>query len=171
MSTDGCHTDCIQVIDYLNKKGYTRTEAVLRAESANQEIPKEVDLRPQTVGPPKYLQAYARLAGWADDALEIYKAEVQRLLWPIFVYSYLALVQKFYAKEANHLCNKCADLFRKEHEYDLRSLERISLPEHTEGDNIAKVYRGTSIACRYQRRHTTTSCNSLRVSPRIYTSS
>ena len=134
-------TDCVQVIDYLNKKGYTRTEAVLRAESANQEIPKEVDLRPQTAGPPKYLQAYARLAGWADDALEIYKAEVQRLLWPIFVYSYLALVQKFYAKEANHLCTKCADLFRKEHEYDLRSLERISLPEHTEVDNIARLYR------------------------------
>jgi len=27
-----------QVIDYLAKKGYTRTEAMLRMESANQEI-------------------------------------------------------------------------------------------------------------------------------------
>ena len=130
-----------KVIDYLNKKGYTRTEAVLRAESSNQEIPKDADMRPPTTSPPKYLQAYSRLNGWADDALEIYKAEVQRLLWPIFVYSYLALVLNSYSKEAQHLCTKCADGFRKEHEYDLRSLERIGLPEHIEGDNIAKLYR------------------------------
>ena len=50
-------------------------------------------------------------------------------------------MQQFYAKEANQLCIKYADIFRKEHEYDLRSLERITLPEHTQGENIAKLYR------------------------------
>jgi transcription initiation factor TFIID subunit 5 len=130
-----------QVIDYLAKKGYNRTEAMLRAESSNQEVPKESDPRPQTAGAPKYFQAYHRFSGWVEDALEIYKSEVRRLLWPVFVYSYLALVQAFYAKEAQQFCTKFAEALRQEHEYDLRSLERITLPEHTEGDNIAKLYR------------------------------
>lgn len=113
---------------------------MLRAESSNQEIPKEADIRPAATGPPKYFETFSRLQAWTDDALDLYKPEVQRLLWPIFVYSYLALVKQFYPKEANRLSLKFAEPFRKEHEYDLRSLERITLPEHTGDDNIAKVY-------------------------------
>ena len=33
-----CWHASLQVIDYLAKKGYSRTEAMLRMESANQEI-------------------------------------------------------------------------------------------------------------------------------------
>ena len=32
-------------------------------------------------------------------------------------------------------------LFKQEHDVDLRGLERITLPEHLEDDNIAKRYR------------------------------
>ena len=129
-----------QVIDYLAKKGYTRTEAVLRAESANQEIPKDAETKPAPTGPPKYYEAFARLQSWADDALDLYRPEVQRLLWPIFVYSYLELVKGYYSRDAMRFCTKFGETFRKEHEVDLRSLERITLPEHTRDDNIAKVY-------------------------------
>lgn len=132
---------CIKVIDYLAKKGYTRTEAVLRAESANQEIVKEAEIKPIPPGPPRYSEMFARLQAWTDDALEIYKPEVQRLLWPFFVYSYLALIRLFYPKEGVRLFQKFADQFKKEHEYDLRSLERITLPEHAGDENIAKLYR------------------------------
>lgn len=129
------------VIDYLNKKGYTRTEAVLRAESANQEIPKDMEIRPTPQGPPNYFQAYGRLERWASEALDTYKPEVQRLLWPMFVYSYLALVQGYFPKESYRFCGKYKDDFVREHEYDLRQLEGITLPEHTKDDNIATIYR------------------------------
>lgn len=52
----------IQVIDYLAKKGYSRTEAMLRMESANQEIdgrplpPLGEDARP------KFRQGFGKLA-------------------------------------------------------------------------------------------------------------
>ncbi|OAL25752.1 hypothetical protein AYO22_04741 [Fonsecaea multimorphosa] len=128
------------VIDYLAKKGYHRTEATLRAESANQEIPKDAELKPTPSGPPRYYEMFVRLQAWTDDALDIYKPEVKRLLWPIFVYSYLDLVKQFYPKEANRLFQKFHEDFKKEHEYDLRGLEHITLPEHGE-DKIAKIYR------------------------------
>lgn len=83
---------------------------------------------------------FARLRAWTDDALDIYKPEVQRLLWPMFVYSYLELVKQFYPKEATRMFQKFSEDFRKEHEYDLRNLEHITLPEHGE-DKTAKIYR------------------------------
>ncbi|KAJ9604720.1 Transcription initiation factor TFIID subunit 5 [Cladophialophora chaetospira] len=129
------------VIDYLAKKGYVRTEATLRAESANQEIPKDGELRPQPTGPPRYYETFILLRAWTDDALDIYKPEVKRLLWPMFVYSYLDLVKQFYSKEATRLFQKFADDFRKEHEYDMKGLEHITLPEHSDQDKTARMYR------------------------------
>ncbi|KAK7902607.1 Transcription initiation factor TFIID subunit 5 [Exophiala xenobiotica] len=128
------------VIDYLAKKGYHRTEATLRAESSNQEIPKDGDIKPTPTGIPRYHEMFARLRAWTDDALDIYKPEVKRLLWPLFVYSYLDLVQQFYPKEAVRLFQKFSEDFKKENEYDLRGLEHITLPEHGE-NKIAKLYR------------------------------
>ncbi|KAG9776773.1 transcription initiation factor TFIID, subunit TAF5, partial [Aureobasidium melanogenum] len=128
------------VIDYLAKKGYHRTEATLRAESANQEIPKDADIKPTPPGPPRYFEFFSRLVAWTDDTLDIYKAEVKRLLWPIFVYAYLDLVKKFYPKEANRLFVKYQDDFKGEHEPELRSLQYITLPEHGD-DKVAKLYR------------------------------
>ena len=55
-----CWLLCLQVIDYLAKKGYSRTESMLRMESANQEIdgrplpPLGEDARP------KYRQGFGR---------------------------------------------------------------------------------------------------------------
>ncbi|EXJ60910.1 transcription initiation factor TFIID subunit 5 [Cladophialophora yegresii CBS 114405] len=132
--------DFNDVIDYLAKKGYHRTEATLRAESSNQEVPKDGELRPQPTGPPRYYEMFLRLRAWTDDALDIYKPEIKRLLWPIFVYSYLDLVKQFYPKEAQRLFHKVAEDFRKEHEYDLRGLEHMTLPEHSE-DKVGRIYR------------------------------
>lgn len=129
-----------QVIDYLAKKGYHRTEATLRAESANQDIPKDADIKPTPAGSPRYFEFYSRLRAWTDDVLDTYKPEVKRLLWPIFVYSYLDLVKQFYPKEAQRLFHKFSEDFKKEHEYDLRGLQYITLPEHGE-DKVAKLYR------------------------------
>lgn len=128
------------MIDYLAKKGYHRTEATLRAESSNQEIPRDASIQPQGSGPPRYLEMFSRLKAWIDDALDIYKPEVARVLWPIFVYSYFDLVKKFYPKDATRFFQKFSEDFKREHEYDLRSIEHITLPEHSD-DKIATLYR------------------------------
>lgn len=129
------------MIDYLNKKGYTRSEAVLRAESSNQAIPPELEARPKETGPPKYLEAYSRLEQWTKDALEVYKPEIQRLLWPFFVYSFLNLVDQLYIRDARAFWNKFQEQFRSVHEHDLRRLEHTLLPEHQEENGLAKTYK------------------------------
>ena len=68
--------------------------------------------------------------------------ELRRILWPIFVYSFLNLVGDFYPKESEIFFHKNKVHFWREHEDDIRSLSTISLPEHLENNHIAEIYRG-----------------------------
>jgi len=63
-----------QVIDYLLKKGYTKTEETLREESKTlEDIAK--GLKPMSVRIPteKYSLAYRLLKSWVETNLDIYK--------------------------------------------------------------------------------------------------
>ncbi|KAL1956316.1 hypothetical protein VTO42DRAFT_7399 [Malbranchea cinnamomea] len=129
------------VIDYLAKKGYNRTEAMLRMESANQEIDGH------TLGPlgddarPKFKLGFELTKNWIEDNLEIYKPELRRVLWPLFVYSYLNLITSLMPIEARNFFDTHKHLFLPEHVDDIRALEPLHLPEHVQGDELAKKYR------------------------------
>ncbi|KAH8431837.1 putative transcription initiation factor TFIID subunit [Aspergillus melleus] len=129
------------VIDYLAKKGYSRTEAMLRMESANQEIdgrplpPLGEDARP------KYRMGFDLLKVWVEDNLDLYKPELRRVLWPLFVYSFLNMVTSFYPQDAKQFFEINKNLFLPEHTEDVRALEPISLPEHVQDNSVAKLYR------------------------------
>lgn len=129
------------VIDYLAKKGYSRTEAMLRMESANQEIdgrplpPLGEDARP------KYKMGFELLKVWVEENLDLYKPELRRVLWPLFVYSFLSMVASFYSPDAKMFFETYKNLFLPEHTEDVRSLEHISLPEHAQDNHTAKLYR------------------------------
>lgn len=64
-----------QVIEYLLKKGYTKTERQLRQESAH----LDKDGRPvqeraeDFVGEQKYIRAFSLLKNWIEGNLDIYK--------------------------------------------------------------------------------------------------
>ncbi|GAB1204176.1 hypothetical protein APSETT445_002825 [Aspergillus pseudonomiae] len=148
------------VIDYLAKKGYSRTEAMLRMESANQEIdgrplpPLGEDARPKyRLGFGKLvmvLQAWYNVINlatdllkvWVEDNLDLYKPELRRVLWPLFVYSFLNMVTSFYPQDAKQFFDINKNLFLPEHTEDVRALEPIALPEHVQDNSTAKLYRG-----------------------------
>lgn len=51
-----------KVIEYLNKKGYSKTEAVLRAESANQEVDmNSIISKPSKTRPQQYIKAFGKI--------------------------------------------------------------------------------------------------------------
>ncbi|KZF25027.1 WD40 repeat-like protein [Xylona heveae TC161] len=131
------------VIEYLSKKGYSRTEAMLRMESANQDSDgRPIYSRVEDSGGEKYLRAFGLTKTWIDDNLEIYKPELKRLLWPLFVYSFLNLAGDFYPKDCERFFVAFKDMFAREHADDLRALSAIRLPEHVQSNEIAKIYRG-----------------------------
>lgn len=68
----------LQVTDYLLKKGFTKTEATFRKESAvvnadGRPIRKRVD----DMGPERYGKAFNLLKAWIENGLDLYK--VRRL--------------------------------------------------------------------------------------------
>ena len=66
---------------------------------------------------------------------------MRRLLWPIFVYSFLTLLSDDFVVEGRTFFSTYKQQFESEHVDDLRSLEPLSLPEHVESNETAKIYR------------------------------
>jgi transcription initiation factor TFIID subunit 5 len=64
----------VQVIEYLVKKGYNRTEQMLRQESSNLDKDgKPIPERVEDLGTQKYTKAFQLLSNWVDSNLDIYK--------------------------------------------------------------------------------------------------
>ncbi|CAK4034226.1 Transcription initiation factor TFIID subunit 5 [Lecanosticta acicola] len=130
------------VLEYLSKKGYSRTEAMLRKESAHTDqngnpIATTID----ELGGKKYLKAFEATLNWIDNQLDIYKPELKRLLWPFFVYSFLACINDFYARDGQEFFQKFKHHFESEHHDDVRALSNIYEPEHVQENDIAQLYR------------------------------
>ncbi|KAI7158147.1 hypothetical protein KC318_g19277, partial [Hortaea werneckii] len=71
------------VLEYLNKKGYNKTEAMLRKESLNVDAHGQPILtRIEDTGGRKWGQSFRLIKGWIEHSLEIYRPELVRLLWP-----------------------------------------------------------------------------------------
>lgn len=129
------------MIDYLNKKGYSRTEAMLKAESSNQEVVGTSPVAATTKDPSLDLyDGFDTTRKFVDDALDVYKPELRRLLWPIFVYSFLDLVKKDFTANSLRFMETFKKIFSTEHSEDLRSLEHISLRSHVESNTVAQLY-------------------------------
>lgn len=64
----------LQVIEYLVKKGYNRTEQMLRQESSNLDKDgRPISDRAEDMGNTKYAKGFRMLSEWIDQNLDIYK--------------------------------------------------------------------------------------------------
>ncbi|GJD03720.1 WD repeat domain-containing protein [Colletotrichum higginsianum] len=130
------------VTDYLLKRGYTRTETIFRQESSHlgpdgRPIHNKVD----DLGPRKYLKAFNLLREWVENNLDIYKFELNKLLWPVFVYSWLELVTQNYSEDAKSLLNNLKPYFENVHSDDLKTFSTITLALHAKENSTTKLYR------------------------------
>lgn len=130
-----------KVLEYLSKKGYVRTEAMLRKESEPivQAGGSLLTQSPEQGGP-RYTKAFDLLRKYVDDILDLYKPELRKLLWPTFVYSFLDLVRDYFTKDAENFFNAYRSLFERDHEEDMHYLSAIRLPPHLNDSRVAKLY-------------------------------
>lgn len=109
-------------------------------ESANQEALAS-SLNPQShTTPPNYERIFGITQKWIEETLNIYRPELRRILWPVFVYSYLILVTQNRSADAENFFNNFKGLFAQEHSEDLRMLGPIKSSEHVEDSYIAQLY-------------------------------
>ncbi|MCP8719800.1 MAG: hypothetical protein M5F18_10995 [Asgard group archaeon] len=201
------------VLEYLNKKGYHRTEAQLRLESSNiptQSVPpatpatttlatpseltnndnnkelkdkltkserelkelrekqakierelketkdrevkaaKEKDLKElkeleskkkRENNPEIYCTAYSMLRRWVDSSLDLYKPELARVLYPLFIHCFLELISKGFPNEAKDFFDKFKSDHLILHGVEVKKFAGLSLPEHLEENDLATAYR------------------------------
>ncbi|TVY60909.1 Transcription initiation factor TFIID subunit [Lachnellula suecica] len=130
-----------QVIEYLVKKGYNRTEQMLRQESQHLDKDgKPVKEQVEDQGPAKYSKAFLLLSNWIDQNLDIYKYELRRLLWPMFVYSYIELINHGIPTDAEKFIQEFGRQFEAIHQDELRTLSTLQLPPQTRQNSITKLY-------------------------------
>ena len=76
-----------------------------------------------------------------DQTPDPQQPELKRVLYPLFVYSFLNLVSSLYTQESRLFFESNKNLFLPEFSEDLRVFEAISLPEHVQHNSLAKKYR------------------------------
>lgn len=114
------------------------------------------------LGPKKYNKAFNLLKDWVENNLDIYKVglstlarsivmrscladikqfELSKLLWPMFVYSFLELVIHGYSEDAKTFLKDIGPNFDKFHADDIKIFSTVTLPSHVTDNETTKLYR------------------------------
>ncbi|KAH1252748.1 Transcription initiation factor TFIID subunit 5 [Glycine max] len=92
-------------------------------------------------GPARFHDGYSRLRTWTYSSLDLYKHELLRVLYPVFIHCFMDLVAKGHVQEARNFFNT----FREDHEMmhlrDLQKLEGVLSPNHLEEMEFAHSLR------------------------------
>uniref|UniRef100_A0A7N0R8E8 TFIID subunit TAF5 NTD2 domain-containing protein n=1 Tax=Kalanchoe fedtschenkoi TaxID=63787 RepID=A0A7N0R8E8_KALFE len=152
------------VVGYLKRKGLKLTERTLMEENKNSTVMSENSHREASLSsqilafpeyeniPVKYHDGYSRLRSWAYGSLDVYKHELLRVLYPVYIHSFMDLVAKGYIQEARTFFST----FREDHEMmhmrDLQKLEAVISPSHLEEMEFAHTLRQSKVKikiCQY----------------------
>lgn len=131
------------VLEFLHKKGYSRTEAMLRLESSRQTPSQAVGQVPTPLpisGPETYAKAYGLLTDWVDSSLDMYQPELSRFLFPLFVLMFLELVDLGEPEKAQQFFQQFEATNAVLHPQDLQALQGIRLPQHSEENEVAQRF-------------------------------
>jgi transcription initiation factor TFIID subunit 5 len=144
------------VLKYLQKRGFKNAERALCADAG---ITKEHTLAMSLVSlgadaalsdllvlhsdleekfeARQVLEGFSKCREWILGALDLYRPELMRVLFPMFVHCYLTLVRKGCVEESRDFFARFCEDHARAHCEDVRALSAISLPEHVESDTCA----------------------------------
>ncbi|KAH8815821.1 WD40-repeat-containing domain protein [Xylogone sp. PMI_703] len=117
---------------------------MLRQESTNVDRDgKPIHERAEDLGTAKYAKGFRLLSNWIDQNLDIYKAELRRILWPVFVYSYLELIQNGFSADGQSYLKEFSSQFEKVHHDELKVFETVTLAAQVMDNDMTRLYRST----------------------------
>eukprot|EP00891_Asterochloris_glomerata_P003035 jgi/Astpho2/3035/Aster-03343 len=98
-------------------------------------------------GPSGLLEGYVKLGTWVDNTLDLYKCELERVLYPVFIHCYLDLVgsrvaageaQKFMT-ENKHRFVEAGNQSSNRRQQEIQDLSSVSVPEHIDANRTARA--------------------------------
>ncbi|CAN1243402.1 Transcription initiation factor TFIID subunit 5 [Linum perenne] len=90
-------------------------------------------------------EEYGKLRAWSYNSLDLYRHELLRVLYPVFIHCYMDLVAKGHIQDARAFFNT----FREDHEMihsrDLQKLEGVLSPSHLQEMEFAHTLRQSKV--------------------------
>jgi transcription initiation factor TFIID subunit 5 len=81
------------------------------------------------------------LTSFLDSEIDnCFQFELSKLLWPVFVYSFIDLIDGGYTEEAKQFLSSLKHHFEDVHGDDLKAFATISLPQHLRENASTKLY-------------------------------
>lgn len=173
LASQAAVTDRI-VLDYLRKRGYHKAEQALLqhdlgSAGMNRAMIERVDLsiadavvdddlrnvimvdKPAELAhndARRYEESYGEFRNWVDGSLDIYKAELHGVLYPLLVHSFLEIVRRERWKEARTFLDKYGAEFSEEstetgfrgRKEEIASLRGIASVQHLEENETARLF-------------------------------
>jgi len=143
-----------QVLNYLKQKGYANAALLMKKEmTVNLERKlvqdKVVDQASQSNSilyhrqeePRVFSDQYQKLRDYVSNSLDMYKVELEQLLFPIFVHCFLEMVQNNQPQAAAEFFKDFAHDHVFLYKQDVEVLQGLSTPAHLEKNPQAKLYR------------------------------
>ncbi|XP_021644951.1 transcription initiation factor TFIID subunit 5 isoform X2 [Hevea brasiliensis] len=150
---------------YLKKKGFKQAELAFHDEVQHNSNANSVDihsdpdlsllllsLSQSEDTPARYHEEYRKLRSWTHSSLDLYKPELLRVLYPVFVHCYMDLVAKGHIQEARTFFNSFREDHETVHSRDLQKLEGVLSPSHLEEMEFAHTLRQSKVnlkICQY----------------------
>lgn len=94
---------------------------------------------------------YLALRDWTEKSLDLYKPELRRVLYPVFIHIYLDLISKGHFARAKSFFEENAVDHATLHYKDLQILSSISLPVHIEENELTKAFRANKYVLNVSR--------------------
>ncbi|CAI9292148.1 unnamed protein product [Lactuca saligna] len=156
---------------YLKKKGFTQTEQIFQQEQQNKnknssssvtasdvslsdpDLAKQILAFSQSESiPTLYHDGYSKLRSWTYSSLDLYKHELLRVLYPVFIHCFMDLIAKGHLQEARAFFNTFREDHEMMHSRDLTKLEGVLSPSHLEEMEFAHTLRQSKVnikICQY----------------------
>ncbi|KIO20458.1 hypothetical protein M407DRAFT_220655 [Tulasnella calospora MUT 4182] len=96
-------------------------------------------------------RGYKELEEWVDGALDMYRPEFRPILFPMFLYFYLELVQQAHSEAAQHFFETYSPPLMSTHAQILNHLKSIKLPHILAQDEHAQRYLDEKYVIRMSR--------------------
>ncbi|KAJ3223758.1 Transcription initiation factor TFIID subunit 5 [Clydaea vesicula] len=166
MSNEDVNMDAAVSV-YLRNRGYKEADSMLKQEAnllnSRKTQKNLLDLNiPDLIlysskdevrdDPNIYSNFYSLLRNWINESsLDLYKFELRRCLFPIFVYSYLNLVESDHPKEAQTLMKSFEQDHQEQHSQDLEKLSCVLSKNHLVENEFVKEFKSSKYKIRMSR--------------------
>ncbi|CAO3607691.1 unnamed protein product [Cunninghamella echinulata] len=130
-----------QLVNYIKTK-YEKNNNTISPAPILHHLLNTDTMEGDPIDPDAYTTAYKKLREWVTNALDVYKSDLSLLLYPIFVHSYLDLVNKNLLEQAKYFMNNFAsDFHETKYTTDIDLLSKVTTQQSIDENIISRKYR------------------------------